>query len=63
MKTFLLLTLLSLYFCRYCNEITSANGVDDCKNQNNNNNILTIIINTQTNKDIKKEKRINEINN
>ena len=33
MKTFLLLTLLSLYFCRYCNEITSANGVDDCKNQ------------------------------
>ena len=32
MKTFLLLTLLSLYFCRYCNEITSANGVDDCKN-------------------------------
>ena len=33
MKTFLLLTLLSLYFCRYCHEITSANGVDDCKNQ------------------------------
>ena len=33
MKKILLLALLSLYFCEYCDDIINANGVNDCKNQ------------------------------
>ena len=33
MKKILLLVLLSLSFCEYCDDIINAKGVDDCKNQ------------------------------
>ena len=33
MKKILLLALLSLSFCEYCDDIINAKGVDDCKNQ------------------------------